>query len=228
MNNPQSINYNLYTQNLENLNAVTAEYNKRLSEINDATVVYQNIYDELRALQSELDMNKWFTEDEWKILDSYVIEQTYSNDNFGAVDNTDEAELFSMEKELYDKAWKDLSKKCRPQYQYSSTLSNILTIPEFKEFVPYFELGNFIQMETDYDMIVRLRLISFTVDYSNTQTIAVTFSDAIRVKDVYEDTASIQAQANSAAMSFKFNKDQYDKSVNQSNFVEENSLLYLL
>ena len=221
MNNPQSINYNLYTQNLENLNAVTAEYNKRLSEINDATVVYQNIYDELRALQSELDMNKWFTEDEWKILDSYVIEQTYSNDNFGAVDNTTEAELFSMEKELYDKAWEDLSKKCRPQYQYSSTLSNILTIPEFKEFVPYFELGNFIQMETDYDTIVRLRLISFTVDYSNTQTIAVTFSDAIRVKDVYEDTASIQAQANSAAMSFKFNKDQYDKTVKQGNFVAE-------
>ena len=221
MNNPQSINYNLYTQNLENLNAVTAEYNKRLSEINDATVVYQNIYDELRALQSELDMNVWFTEDEWKILDSYVIEQTYSNDNFGAVDNTTEAELFSMEKELYDKAWEDLSKKCRPQYQYSSTLSNILTIPEFKEFVPYFELGNFIQMETDYDTIVRLRLISFTVDYTNTQNIAVTFSDAIRVKDVYEDASSIQAQANSAAMSFKFNKDQYDKTVKQGNFVAE-------
>ena len=207
MNKPASLNYNLYTQNLENLNAVTAEYNKRLSEINEATNVYQSIVSEMKSLQSELDMNVWFTEDEWKILDSYVIEQTYSNDNFGAVDNTTEAELFSMEKELYDKAWEDLSKKCRPQYQYSSTLSNILTIPEFKEFVPYFELGNFIQMETDYDTIVRLRLISFTVDYSNTQTIAVTFSDAIRVKEMYDDISSIQAQANSAAMSFKFNKD---------------------
>ena len=221
MNNPQSINYNLYTQNLENLNAVTAEYNKRLSEINNATIVYQGIYDELKALQSELDMNKWFTEDEWKILDSYVIEQTYSNDNFGAVDNTTEAELFSMEKELYDKAWEDLSKKCRPQYQYSSTLSNILTIPEFKEFVPYFELGNFIQMETDYDTVIKLRIISFTVDYNNTKTIAVTFSDAIRVKEIYDDASSIQAQANSAAMSFKFNKDQYDSTVKQGNFVAQ-------
>ena len=221
MNNPQSINYNLYTQNLENLNAVTAEYNKRLSEINDATNVYQGIYNELKALQSELDMNKWFTEDEWKILDSYVIEQTYSNDNFGAVDNTTEAELFSMEKELYDKAWEDLSKKCRPQYQYSSTLSNILTIPEFKEFVPYFELGNFIQMETDYDTVIKLRIISFTVDYNNTRTIAVTFSDAIRVKEMYDDAASIQAQANSAAMSFQFNKDQYDKTVKEGNWVAE-------
>ena len=221
MNKPASLNYNLYTQNLENLNAVTDEYNKRLAEINEATNVYQSIVSEMKSLQSELDMDTWFTEDEWKTLDAYVIEQTYSNDNFGAVDNTTEAELFSMEKELYDKAWEDLSKKCRPQYQYSSTLSNILTIPEFKEFVPYFELGNFIQMETDYDTIVRLRIISFTVDYSNTQTIAVTFSDAIRVKEMYDDISSIQAQANSAAMSFKFNKDQYDSTVKQGNFVAE-------
>ena len=33
MNKPASLNYNLYTQNLENLNAVTAEYNKRVLEI---------------------------------------------------------------------------------------------------------------------------------------------------------------------------------------------------
>ena len=111
----------------------------RESEIQDAENEYETIHAELTAIQSSLDMNVWFTEDEWKFLDSYVIEQTYSNDNFGAVDNTTEAELFSMEKELYDKAWEDLSMKCRPQYQYSSTLSNILTIPEFKEFVRYFE-----------------------------------------------------------------------------------------
>ena len=122
---------------------------------------------------------------------------------------------------MYDKAWEDLSKKCRPQYQYSSTLSNILTIPEFKEFVPYFELGNFIQMETDYDTVIKLRIISFTVDYNNTKTIAVTFSDAIRVKEIYDDASSIQAQANSAAMSFKFNKDQYDSTVKQGNFVAQ-------
>lgn len=126
-----------------------------------------------------------------------------------------------MEKQLFDVAWKDLSKKCRPQYQYSSTLSNVLTIPQFKGFLKYFQLGNFIRMATDYDTIIKLRLISFTVDYNDTSKIDVTFSDAIRVHDIYEDASSIQAQANSAAMSFKFNKNQYDKSVNQSNFVEE-------
>lgn len=221
MNKPNSFNYNLYQQNLEDLNNVTAEYNKRKSEVDSATDVYNSIIAERNAVQSQLDMDKWFTKDEWKTLDSYVVEETYSNDNYITTDNTTDTERFDIERQLFDVAWKDLSKKCRPQYQYSSTLSNILTIPQFKGFLKYFQLGNFIRMATDYDTVIKLRLISFTVDYNDTSKIDVTFSDAIRVHYIYEDASSIQAQANSAAMSFQFNKDQYDKSVNQSNFVEE-------
>lgn len=221
MNKPNSFNYNLYQQNLEDLNNVTAEYNKRKSEVDSATDVYNSIIAERNAVQSQLDMDKWFTKDEWKTLDSYVVEETYSNDNYITTDNTTDTERFDIERQLFDVAWKDLSKKCRPQYQYSSTLSNVLTIPQFKGFLKYLQLGNFIRMATDYDTVIKLRLISFTVDYNDTSKIDVTFSDAIRVHDIYEDAASIQAQANSAAMSFQFNKDQYDKSVNQSNFVEE-------
>lgn len=221
MNKPDSFNYNLYQQNLEDLNNVTAEYNKRKSEVDSATEVYNSIIAKRNAVQSQLDMNKWFTKDEWKTLDSYVVEETYSNDNYITTDNTTDTERFDIERQLFDVAWKDLSKKCRPQYQYSSTLSNVLTIPQFKGFLKYFQLGNFIRMATDYDTIIKLRLISFTVQYNDTSKIDVTFSDAIRVHDIYEDASNIQAQANSAAMSFQFNKDQYDKSVNQSNFVEE-------
>lgn len=221
MNKPNSFNYNLYQQNLEDLNNVTAEYNKRKSEVDSATDIYNSIIAERNAVQSQLDMDKWFTKDEWKTLDSYVVEETYSNDNYITTDNTTDTERFDIERQLYDVAWEDLSKKCRPQYQYTSTLSNVLTIPQFKGFLKYFQLGNFIRMATDYDTVIKLRLISFTVDYNDTSKIDVTFSDAIRVHGVCNDVASIISQANSAAMSFQFNKDQYDKSVNQSNFVEE-------
>ena len=221
MNNPSAFQYNLYSENLKLLNAVTAELAVRENEIETETKVYESILVRLKNIQSELDMNKWFTKEEWIELDSYVVEETYNDDSFATLDNTTESELFSMEKQLYNAAWKDLNKKCRPQYQYTTTLANILTIPEFKNFVPYFELGNFIMMRISEDTLVKLRLISFTIDYSNTFNISVTFSDAIRVHDIYEDTSSIQSQAHSAAMSFKFNKNQYDKSVNQSNFVSE-------
>ena len=221
MNQPSSIQYQSYLNNKKRLDDVNAEIVVRQSELNKVQADYEVVYQQLKNIQSELDMDKWFTKDDWLELDSYVIEETYSNDNFSIADNTDDSELFSVEKELYDAAWKDLSKKCRPQYQYSSTLSNVLTIPQFKGFLRYFQLGNFIRMATDYDTVIKLRLISFTVDYNDTSKIDVTFSDAIRVHDIYDDAASIQAQANSAAMSFQFNKDQYDKSSKQSNWVAE-------
>lgn len=221
MNKPDSFNYNLYAKNKELLDSVQVELDKRQTEVESAEATYNSIKAEMTSLQEQLDMDKWFTKDEWKTLDTYVVEETYSNDNYSIADNTTDVELFDIEKQLYDVAWKDLSKKCRPQYQYSSTLSNVLTIPQFKGFLKYFQLGNFIRMATDYDTVIKLRLISFTVDYNDTSKIDVTFSDAIRVHGVCNDVASIISQANSAAMSFQFNKDQYDKSVNQSNFVEE-------
>ena len=221
MNKPDNLSYNLYLDNLSDLNSATAEYNKRQSEVDSATEVYNSIINERNAVQAQLDMDEWFTLDDWKSLDAYVVEETYDNDNYITTDNTTDTERFDVERQLYDAAWKDLSKKCRPQYQYSSTLSNVLTIPQFKEFLQYFQLGNFIRMATDYDTVIKLRLISFTVDYNDTSKIDVTFSDAIRVHNEIIDAASIISQANSAAMSFQFNKDQYDKSVNQSNFVEE-------
>lgn len=221
MNKPDSFNYNLYAKNKELLDSVQVELDKRQTEVKSAEATYNSIKAEMTSLQEQLDMDKWFTKDEWKTLDTYVVEETYSNDNYSIADNTTDVELFDIEKQLYDVAWKGLSKKCRPQYQYKSTLSNVLTIPQFKGFLKYFQLGNFIRMATDYDTVIKLRLISFTVDYNDTSKIDVTFSDAIRVHGVCNDVASIISQANSAAMSFQFNKDQYDKSVNQSNFVEE-------
>lgn len=221
MNKPDSFNYNIYAKNKELLDSVQVELDKRQTEVESAEATYNSIKAEMTSLQEQLDMDKWFTKDEWKTLDTYVVEETYSNDNYSIADNTTDVELFDIEKQLYDVAWKGLSKKCRPQYQYKSTLSNVLTIPQFKGFLKYFQLGNFIRMATDYDTVIKLRLISFTVDYNDTSKIDVTFSDAIRVHGVCNDVASIISQANSAAMSFQFNKDQYDKSVNQSNFVEE-------
>lgn len=221
MNKIGSLSYNLYLQNKQDLDNVTAELNVRQREVDAANNQYNFIKSERDQLQSQLDMDKWFTKNEWKTLDSYVIEETYTNDNYIVTDLEDDSDRFDIENQLFHAAWKDLEKKCRPQYQYSSTLTNILTIPEFRDLVPYFELGNFIQVETYYDAIIKMRIISFTIDFNSTQKINVTFSDAIRVKDIYEDAANIQDQANSLAFSFKFNKDQYDKTVKQGNWVAE-------
>ena len=73
MNDPQSLSYNLYLTNLQDLNAVTAELNIRQSEIDSATNIYNSVKAERDELQERLDMDNWFTEEEWKSLYNYVI-----------------------------------------------------------------------------------------------------------------------------------------------------------
>lgn len=216
-----SLSYSLYQQNATLLAQVEKELSKRVDEIETETEVYNSWKEQRDLIQSQLAMNNWFTVEDWKELDAYVIEETYDNDNFEVVDTDDEAEILNQTKQLLDKATKDLSKKSRPQYQYSSTLYNLLVMPEFDSLLDSFELGNFIRMETNYGEIIKLRLIGFSIDYSNLDNLSVTFSDAVRLNDVYNDMGSILEQASSAATSFQFNKSQYDKATEQSNYIAQ-------
>lgn len=220
-NSSSSISYKLYVENASLLSQVESELSKRNSEIEAETQVYNSWKNQRDSIQSQLDMDKWFTEEEWQELDAYVIEETYNNDNFAVVDTDDEAEIINQTRQLVEKATKDLEKKSRPQYQYTSTLYNLLGMAEFKDIVSNFELGNFIRMETNYGAIIKLRLISFSLDYSDLENLSVTFSDAIRVNDIYDDMSSVLQQASSAATSFQFNKDQYDRATEESNYVTQ-------
>ncbi len=78
MNKPDSFNYNLYAKNKELLDSVQVELDKRQTEVESAEATYNSIKAEMTSLQEQLDMDKWFTKDEWKTLDTYVVEETYS------------------------------------------------------------------------------------------------------------------------------------------------------
>lgn len=216
-----STSYDAYVQNSNYLSQVNTEIITRENEIANQNIIYESIKKERDSLQSDLDMDKWFTEEEWKELDCYIKEDTYENDNFIVTDQENDFERLDITRQLFEKAKKDLNKWCRPQYQYSTTLNNLLSIPEFKELKRQFARGNFIYLNTNHNKVVKLRMISFKVDFSNLDSIDVTFSDAIRVNDAYDDMSSIISQATSITSSFKFNKSQYDKSVKSSNWVDD-------
>lgn len=221
MDNKDSVSYNAYLENSTLLSQVNSEIVKREKEISEQKVIYESIKKERDSLQSDLDMDKWFTEEEWKELDCYIKEDTYENDNFIVTDQENDSERLDITKQLLGKSQKDLNKWCRPQYQYSTTLNNLLAIPEFKDFKRQFAVGNFIYLKTNYDKVVKMRLISISIDFNNLDKIEVTFSDSVRVNNAYDDISSIISQASSITSSFKFNKSQYDKSVKSSNWIEE-------
>lgn len=220
-NNTSSPNYSEYKNYKDKLEKYKQEIILRESQIKDKRSEYGKWYDEKTKIQNELKMDNFFTEEEIKKLDMYVIEANYSNENYSVTEYMTDAERIDMTKQLYDKGVEELNKQCMPIPQYSASLNNFLVIPEMKEFIPYFNLGNIINLKTDKE-VVQERLISYTINFKDTNKISnVTFSNATKVKNYYSDKAQIQAQVSSAVSSFNFNKDRYDKSSKSTDFIEE-------
>ena len=61
-----------------------------------------------------------------------------------------------------------------------------MIIQKFKPIVEYFEVGNWIRCLVD-DVIYKLRLISYEIDFDNLEKLSVEFSDLTKIKDGISD-----------------------------------------
>ena len=104
----------------------------------------------------------------------------------------------------------ELYKSANLQHSISATLKNLLVMKEFEPIVDSFEIGNWLRVRVD-DNIHQLRLIDYTVDYENLDSISVTFSDVKKVKDGFSDVESILENAKSIASSYDYVSRQASK-----------------
>jgi len=109
-------------------------------------------------------------------------------------------QILEKVKELVEDASEELYKSAQRKHSISSTLYNLLVMPEFAPIMNHFRLGNWIRINVD-GIIYRLRLISCEISFGSLENINVEFSDLTRTKLGYTDIESIQRQASSLATS---------------------------
>lgn len=178
---------------------------------------------QIRQIQDSLNIKNYMGEDLYKELSLYKITDVYQNNNYVYYLETEtDSERIQKTRDLLDKANKELLKVCYPQYEFTVDTSNLLMIPEFDTITDnYFELGNFIHLGVNEKYIIHMRMISMEFDFDNLDSINIIFSDMLKVQNTQDDIKSIIEQANSSAVSYNFNKSQYDNASNQTNFVRD-------
>lgn len=190
----------MYTPYYNKLQACQQEIDLRQATIDE----WQHTYDALEArkqeIQSVLNFESYLGEELYAIFCSYRREDVYSNSNYIS-DGLNNSELFAKAMEFMDTARKELYTSGERQHSISTTLYNLLLMPEFQPLADKFQLGNFIRVGVD-DAVCRLRLISYTVDFSNLQDLEVEFSDMTRIHDGVSDMQSILSSARSMAKSY--------------------------
>lgn len=151
---------------------------------------------------------------------AYRREDTYKNDNYISVGKElDTAALLEIAKNLVDEAKKELKKSCVLQRTVTTTLNNLLALPEFKELYDKFNIFNYIRVKTD-DEIFKLRIMKVEFNSSSSSDISVTFSEQIEAIDgTTSDVQSILQQASAISSNFSYTALQAKKGQEVNNEV---------
>ena len=218
INHTPNIYDNLYKEYLRRLNAIEAEIVLRESELEtiagsldengDVKVkgIQNYIEEEITNIRNALDFYDFLGDTLWVEFCAFRREDKYSNDNYIS-DGLNNRELFEKAQEFLDTAEKEIYKSAEMQHTISADLHNMLVMPEFSTLVSEFEVGNWIRVMVD-DKIFKLRLIGYTIDYSDLSGMSVEFSDITKVKNSVSDIKSVLGQASSISSSYGYVKRQ--------------------
>lgn len=218
--NPNLYN-DLYIPYLDKLNALEYEIKIREEEISivkgkideyGTVEIYglqTYIDEEIKSIQDKLDFEKYIGEDLWHEFISYRREDKYTNDNYIS-DGLNNAEIFQNAQEFITVAKNEIYKSAELQHSISSTLKNLLVIKKFEPLVDYFEVGNWIRVMVD-DVVYKLRLISYEIDFDDLSNISVEFSDVTKTAFGMTDQRDLIKKASSMASSYSSTKRQATK-----------------
>lgn len=206
--NPNLYN-KFYMDYYHRLQALEKEMALREKEIGYVTALTDSIESERQKIQETLNFENYIGKDLWKVFCSYRRDDLYSNNNYVS-DGLSNAELFKNAREFIDTAEKEIFKSANLQHSITATLKNLLVIKEFQKLVEYFAVGNWIRIEVD-EIIYKLRLLKYEIDYEDLSNINVDFSDVEKIRDGVSDAESVLSQAASIATSYDSVKRQANK-----------------
>ena len=210
--NAKAIYDSLYVPYYNKLNAIQDEILAREDEVytvegkynNQNELIQDGVQIEIERIigdvQDTLNFQKFIGDELNKEFCAFLRMDEYSNDNYIS-DGLDNTELFQNAFDFINVATKELYKSATLQHSITGTLKNFLRMREFSPIVNSFKNGNWITVQVD-DEIYKLRIVEYTIDFSSSQNINVTFSDVISSQDSSSDINSILDQASNMATSY--------------------------
>ena len=169
----------------------------------------QYVTNERNAIQETLNFENYIGEELWLTFCTYRREDVYKNENYIS-DGLNNTEIFNNAREFYKIAQKELFKSATLQHSITSTLKNLLVIPEFRSLIDSFEVGNWIRIKVDEE-VFRLRLVKYTIDFNDIDKISVEFSDVTKTADGITDINSLLSKTVSMSKSYDGVKRQATK-----------------
>lgn len=120
--------------------------------------------------------------EDWITFCAYRREETYSNSNYIS-DYLNNKQMFDRAEEFLELAEYEIFKSANYKHEITSSLKNLMVIPQFKALYEHFACGNWIRVMDDDGQLYKLRMLDYEIDFDSFDSIGVTFSDVRRTID---------------------------------------------
>lgn len=199
----------LYLPYYTKLQSLSAEIKIREDEIKIVSNMQQSLYKLQSYIQNELNFENYLGKDLWFEFCSYKREDLYSNSNYIS-DGLTDSEIFDKAQKFIKIAKEEIFKSAEFQHSISTNLKNLLVIKKFKPLVDKFKVGNWLRIQVD-DIVYKLRLLSYEVDFDSLENLSVEFSDVMKTANGLTDQKNLMQKAASMASSYDATKRQAEQ-----------------
>ena len=222
----------MYSPYKQRLDLIQSEINIRDLQIAEQDEIITQSKNAIASYHNRLDFKKYIGNDLWIIFSHYRKESEYSNENYVS-DGLDNAGVIDKAKELFEVCEKEIKKASQLQYSLTCNLNNLLNTKEFSNYKEKIQIGNWITLKID-EKLYYLRLINIKVNYGSLDKITISFSTAVVVNSIINDTKSIFDQIQNIASSYDTVKHQAEQgdnaNINVNNWLTDglNSALVMI
>lgn len=218
---PSSPQYPEYSTDYNILRSIDSEIAIRESQITSKKSQITSLQLSISSIANELSMTKNFTAEQIKELYSFYREGEYVDETYVVADTDTNETKLEVEKQLFEVASEELVRASQPLYSIDTTLNNLFTLPEFKNYHDDFSLGNIITIKVSDYYIATARLLSIKIDFNKLEDISVVFSNRNRLDNSTIDLAKITAQAQNTSNAVSIGGKAWDVAAATSNILKE-------
>ena len=163
-----------YKENIERIESEISGINGEIDTLNNQITTLRS---EISNIASELSFKNNFTEEEYAELEYYIKSGLYENDNFIFTDSMSESDKINIEQELYNLGKTTMKSVCRPQYEFTCTLSNFFMNKKYEKYAEEIELGKTCNVEIAKNTWIQPRIVKIHLDYEDILNSTIVFSD---------------------------------------------------
>lgn len=178
---------------------------------------------QMDAIISDIDMTNNFTADQLKELTLFIREDELSSDNYVVTDSMTDSERMDMLGEMLEYGQRELRRVSQPQYQFSASMLNLCTIPEFDNSAQLFDVGNYIHIILRDDYIVKAKILQIKVNFLDANDFNVTFGTLSKLNgsNIFSDITQAINTAASVSTTVSFNASHWNKANKEVNDISK-------